>query len=136
MYLNDVTNVEVENFIKKYVKDIHVMLGTCYENAEVEIVKMTRTNSSINLTTVIKDNNGYLEERWLLTPYKGIEYKNFSMNEIKRLTKEWSIFIYETLSEKNKEKAEEYKKSFIEFIKFEKDQKIESAKETYNDLVF
>ncbi|MBE7074965.1 MAG: hypothetical protein E7376_03205 [Clostridiales bacterium] len=136
MFLNDLTQNEIKIFMKKYVKDMYIALKMCYENCKVDVVIEQRTPSAIYLSTTIGDNTGSLNEKWELTAYKGIRYGNGKSFEIKNLTKDWSRYVYSILDKKNKVKAQEYKNSFLEYIKNEKEQKIVAATETYNELVF
>lgn len=137
MYLKYITEEEVSKFMEKFVKRMHIDLHHCNENCCVALFNFKHTESSLEFSTAISDHTGSLSEDWILTPYKALKRGLESgSDEIHSLTKLWSRYLYSVLKTKDAKIAEEYKNSFIDYIKRERDGKIQFANNKYKELVF
>ena len=138
MYIKYITDEEIENFMKEFVRELHLRDNRCSQDSLNEVFYMRRKGDYVSLATIlnIKNGNGTLKEDWILNSYEVVKCGEGYKEESKVLTREWSRFVYKTLKSRNEAMAEEYKNKFIERITAQRDSQIDNANKNYNELVF
>lgn len=139
MYIKYLTDLEIETFIKTFVKQDNIENYECGEDAVVEVLRIKRTESAVTITTQIKDETGYKNQSWVLANFAAMYIKNGFAKEDVYMTKLWSKYIYEVLKTHGKDGqtiANAFKRNYIERIEAQMEGKIFEAKRTFQELVF
>lgn len=139
MYIKYLTDLEIEKFITEYVKCVNIERKECYEDATVRIVSAKRTESSVTITTQIKDNTGCKNQSWILWNFAGVCIENGLAKENTKMTKIWCKYIYETLRSHGKSGemiAKDFLRDYVSEVEMRMEQKIAEAKNTYRELIF
>lgn len=135
MFIENITDKEIIEFMKGYVKEIHSNLEYVHNNnCKIVVFDIERRPNEVKLLTHVGDKFSALTEQWIFTPYKAFSKNEFGTKEESALLKKWSKFLYTTLKSKSLKIAVMYKIKFAEHLKKEKHSKIAAAKNEYKEL--
>lgn len=141
MFVENLTDAEISEFMKQYVKQLHVNLQHANDDCIVHVGQIERIGNTIKVVTQVSephdkanDNCFSLIEKWAFTPYCAMGQTCVGFEESLPLLKQWSKFVYVTLGKKDAKLARVYKKSYTDYIKGQRKGKIINAKNEYAEL--